>query len=874
MTELTHRGAVFESSVLREDLVVGVIDEDERPAAIAALLIGGRSIVAAGTLGSGKTFLVDRVVAALRDGGAEPVRVCGSATLQHQPFGALEAASDPRSRDLDRSDGAPVPMLIVVDDAQHLDIDTIAVLVRAVHSGRATALIALTEARTPSGARESALDDIHELWLSGRADRLELPRLCDHDAERLLDEFAPGDPFDTVTRAEIVWAADGSRTLLRALADAAGAAAAAGRDPLDALVNAPAHGTLATVLRAHVRELDDEELRSLVIIERAPGIRYADAARLVPAAVLDDLRSTGMIHDDGTTGHRLSVNRVLARAADRMWGRERTRAVVSEALDRMIRDGGTWWSRPLARLVADRWLRDATHPRDLAGVPVDLVRRVILDAAREANDRGEAAHTVAYTAWIAGTLDAPAIAVEHRFAQAVLHRSRTDAVPDDPDLGSKDLRRARWLAAIIDVERGERAGPAHPLVADAAGDRERFIDRGRRALDDLRLRDAVVLAEHLRRAPADEADASDRVETELLDAAARAYLGQIANMREALDRVSRLLSTDEARGIDRLAVQCHVLACHTIAGTDDAEAARQLAVERNRAVRAGGPDLASASFAAVFVEVRRGRVREALRELRAARARAPFPLGEAAMMVHLEAAHALAARGHSAEAGRLLSRVELASSTGRVLRHSFAATSAVVAAARGSMTDAHRHAEDAWALSETTDAVMLQLRDLHRLVVLGHVRARESLEAMRKIAAGAETATVSRLVTEAEEAVIERDLGTWQAETALSRLYSELVPHEDVAAPAVRSVPATRAAVLTAREREIALLVRDGLSNRQIAGALFLSVRTVESHIYQARSKVGASTRSELGSALGGDSAVSAPRLLPDGAAPLSSNGH
>ncbi|MDZ8201278.1 helix-turn-helix transcriptional regulator [Microbacterium sp. SSW1-59] len=82
-----------------------------------------------------------------------------------------------------------------------------------------------------------------------------------------------------------------------------------------------------------------------------------------------------------------------------------------------------------------------------------------------------------------------------------------------------------------------------------------------------------------------------------------------------------------------------------------------------------------------------------------------------------------------------------------------------------------------------------------------------------------------------------------------------------VAAP--RHVPpeSTRAAVrgseasLTRREIEIAGLIAAGLSNRDIAEKLFLSVRTVESHIYQARSKVGALSRGELGEHVGAASA-------------------
>ncbi|MGA5540658.1 LuxR C-terminal-related transcriptional regulator [Mycobacterium sp. NPDC051198] len=51
---------------------------------------------------------------------------------------------------------------------------------------------------------------------------------------------------------------------------------------------------------------------------------------------------------------------------------------------------------------------------------------------------------------------------------------------------------------------------------------------------------------------------------------------------------------------------------------------------------------------------------------------------------------------------------------------------------------------------------------------------------------------------------------------------------------------------LTAREREIAMLIGAGLSSRAIADRLRLSIRTVEGHIYRAMAKTGASTRAEL----------------------------
>jgi DNA-binding NarL/FixJ family response regulator len=55
-----------------------------------------------------------------------------------------------------------------------------------------------------------------------------------------------------------------------------------------------------------------------------------------------------------------------------------------------------------------------------------------------------------------------------------------------------------------------------------------------------------------------------------------------------------------------------------------------------------------------------------------------------------------------------------------------------------------------------------------------------------------------------------------------------------------------RSAGLTRREREIAALVATGLTNREIAGKLYLSVRTVEVHVDHALTKLGFRTRTQL----------------------------
>ena len=66
--------------------------------------------------------------------------------------------------------------------------------------------------------------------------------------------------------------------------------------------------------------------------------------------------------------------------------------------------------------------------------------------------------------------------------------------------------------------------------------------------------------------------------------------------------------------------------------------------------------------------------------------------------------------------------------------------------------------------------------------------------------------------------------------------------------PALRQ--ATEPLPLTDREREIVMLIGQGLSNREVAERLTLSVRTVEGHIYRAMVRTGTCNRDELAALL------------------------
>lgn len=83
---------------------------------------------------------------------------------------------------------------------------------------------------------------------------------------------------------------------------------------------------------------------------------------------------------------------------------------------------------------------------------------------------------------------------------------------------------------------------------------------------------------------------------------------------------------------------------------------------------------------------------------------------------------------------------------------------------------------------------------------------------------------------------------------ACSKRAAELAERCGARTPALRL--ATEELPLTDREREIVMMLGNGLSSRAVADRLRLSVRTVEGHIYRAMSRTGTTSRDELAALL------------------------
>jgi DNA-binding CsgD family transcriptional regulator len=96
-----------------------------------------------------------------------------------------------------------------------------------------------------------------------------------------------------------------------------------------------------------------------------------------------------------------------------------------------------------------------------------------------------------------------------------------------------------------------------------------------------------------------------------------------------------------------------------------------------------------------------------------------------------------------------------------------------------------------------------------------------------------------------------RDEGLIRAAAASGRFAADTQDRCGVPAPP-SATSSAQAARLTRREREVAALAATGISSREIAERLFLSVRTVDNHLQRVYAKVGVTSREELAAALQG----------------------
>jgi DNA-binding NarL/FixJ family response regulator len=137
------------------------------------------------------------------------------------------------------------------------------------------------------------------------------------------------------------------------------------------------------------------------------------------------------------------------------------------------------------------------------------------------------------------------------------------------------------------------------------------------------------------------------------------------------------------------------------------------------------------------------------------------------------------------------------------------------------------------------ERLRVEMPEIKVLVMTATQKADALLQAVSAGAAGYLTKRATR--RDLIEAVITIYAG---GSVVAPELASELL--RDYARLSRDPLASERRPLLTAREREILRLVSDGLTDKEIAGRLFISPRTVQNHLARIREKTGRGRRSEL----------------------------
>ncbi|MEC3992709.1 LuxR C-terminal-related transcriptional regulator [Actinacidiphila sp. DG2A-62] len=502
-------------------------------------------------------------------------------------------------------------------------------------------------------------------------------------------------------------------------------------------------------------------------------------------------------------------------------------------------------------------LERAVHRAPSAAGREDLLDRAVLVDLHARLECGLGRHSFA-RALVDAELAAPARPTARGVRLLLLRRAATAAAQGDAPTACADAERALRLAAgapgMLEVDAaatlalaGRRASSAAPRgaggteaavrTADALGDAEwadrldavarlgRALDLAERYGDALPLfTRALGVARRTGRVAA--------VPTLLLGRGhARAALGDLsAALRDAreAEETASLLGDAEGVGWAQLSRARAALWC------DGPDEAADLAARVLRRHPAPGAPAATAAGVLGLARLAQGRPEEALELiLRAARdADRAAPCGAGALWWSA-AADAACRTGAAAAAGEYA-----ALAADRADAEGTAEARAEALCARAGL------APDGAALPMLTAAV-----ELSAAAGLAVLECRVRLELARRLVASGrleEAAAEAGRVKEEADRMDARALRT--AAVDAQRRIGACRPR-GTSAP--RGAGAFAGQELSVREEEILGMVCQGLSNREVAGALFVSVKTVEAHLTRIFRKTGARSRAALVAAFG-----------------------
>jgi DNA-binding CsgD family transcriptional regulator len=807
------------------------------------------------------------------------------------------------------SGGTNSTVVLLVEDALLLDRDSIEWIGAAARKSLVVVLAAMDRTSTGPDAVHSASESVlRGLWIDGIAERCDLHRLDESSSLRLAEAFGAG-ALDSATQRYIVQQGAGIPLLIRELvldqlerraaelsvSTASAHGHAPGQHAQHALAAAPftTSGPRAYDLsRMRVSGLSPHQRECVALLAQLGTIPQQRAAHLAGAATLAVLMRRGhVVPDPAASGYVYALDTDGGYAAAILNGGTSSNIIV-HAVDTIL-DGhapGLQVSPLEAVFVAGQWGEVSSGACLLARERFgdDLVAEVLILAAAQSNVAGRPNEALTFSRKADRITPSTAATVElaRALASLDLRASALTILGRCPVDGSSYAGQLAWFRGVAAMTPFGLGKPAEALLQRSAG---------------WHLNDPTFAAERLLAGMVPLADedsplelltsivADERVDVRTrlnacgdlaMFAAYQGELGIVTDTVAAAARLSAETSPDPYQQLQQHDVAVAVLCEMTVGQTLLREHLDRLRSDLDRRMsssikRRHYSHVASLGVSVGALAIAHGDYITAERELRAASDRytGSEPIGWKAWAA-CEHAAVLTAVGRIEEAEHRLAQVRHQDDPEKTwYAYPYRTVRVALDRARGRFDEARQealalaaeHAQSpvvrvhqffaAAALGEPADSVAPEaVRIAHETPLPSLVAMADFLRTKQEGDADGAYAAADRLrllglleaAKEAFDYAAQRsaEIGDKRRQREAANLAAAV----DARIRGENPEPARGLdlSVLSARERQIVDLIAAGRSNREISESLFLSVRTVESHVYRVLRKLSVTGRRDL----------------------------